>query len=72
MKKLFCVVVEDPDYVLGSLDSALVFHIKCEDSEKAEEATKEMLVDEYEYDRESIEGLNIFPFEVRNVDIIEA
>ena len=70
MKKLFCVVVTDPAYVIG-LDSPIIFHIKCEDSDKAEEAVKEMLGEEYEYDPQDVDNLGTFSFEVTDVDIIE-
>jgi hypothetical protein len=70
MKKLFCVVVTDPAYVIG-LDSPIIFHIKCEDSDKAEEAVKEMLGEEYEYDPQDVDNLDTFSFEVTDVDIIE-
>ena len=70
MKKLFCVVVTDQAYVIG-LDSPIVFHIKCEDSNKAEEAVKEMLEEEYRYDKEVVDDLDIFEFEVTDEDIIE-
>ena len=70
MKKLFCVVVADAHEMVG-LDSPIVFHIKCEDSDKAEEAVKEMLEEEYGYDAEIIEDLDIFAFEVTDLDIID-
>jgi hypothetical protein len=70
MKQLFCVVVADAHEMVG-LDSPIIFHIKCEDSDKAEEAVKEMLEEEYEYDAEVVEGLDIFSFEVTDLDIIE-
>ena len=71
MKKLFCVVVEDPEYLIG-LDSPIIFHIKCDDPlNKVEEAVKEMLVDEYNFLEETAELAHIFTFEVRDVDIIE-
>ena len=70
MKKLFCVVVADAHEMVG-LDSPIVFHIKCEDSEKAEAATREMLEEEYGYDSQIVEDLDIFAFEVTDLDIIE-
>lgn len=71
MKKLFCVVVTDPDYVIG-LDSPIIFHIKCEDSNTAEEeAFNEMAGEDYGYDPQAIEDLDIFAFEVTDEDIIE-
>jgi hypothetical protein len=70
MKKLFCVVVTDPDYVIG-LDSPIIFHIKCEDSNTAEEAVNEMASKEYAYDPQDVDHLDIFSFEVTDLDIIE-
>ena len=71
MKKLFCVVVTDPAYVIG-LDSPIIFHIKCEDSNKAEEAVvNEMVGEEYGYDPQDVDNLDIFTFEVTDTDIIE-
>jgi S-adenosylmethionine synthetase len=71
MKKLFCVVVTDPDYVIG-LDSPIIFHIKCEDSNTAEEeAVNEMVGEEYGYDPQDVDNLDIFSFEVTDLDIIE-
>jgi hypothetical protein len=71
MKKLFCVVVTDPDYVIG-LDSPIIFHIKCEDSRMAEEeAVSEMIGEDYGYDPQDVEQLDIFAFEVTDLDIIE-
>ena len=71
MKKLFCVVVTDPDYVIG-LDSPIIFHIKCEDSNTAEEeAVSEMIGEEYGYDPQDVDRLDVFSFEVTDLDIIE-
>jgi len=71
MKKLFCVVVTDPDYVIG-LDSPIIFHIKCEDSNTAEEAAvNDMIGEDYGYDPQDVEQLDIFAFEVTDADIIE-
>ena len=70
MKKLFCVSVTDPSENVG-LDSPIIFHIKCETSDQAEEAVREMLEEEYEYDTDQIESFDIFTFEVTDLDIIE-
>ena len=70
MKKLFCVVVSDAGYSTG-LDSPVIFHIKCEQSEQAEDEVKGMMVDEYGYDGEAIDEFDIFSFEVTDADIIE-
>ena len=72
MKKLFCVVVTDPDYVIG-LDSPIIFHIKCDDPlNKVEEAAvNEMVGEDYGYDPQDVDRLDIFYFEVTDLDIIE-
>ncbi len=71
MKKLFCVVVAEAGYLVG-LESPIVYHVRCEDSDKANEAIKEMLVEEYEYDPEIVKDhLDIFSFEVTENDIID-
>lgn len=71
MKKLFCVVVTDPDYVIG-LDSPIIFHIKCDNSNTAEEtAIDEMIGEEYGYDPQDVDLLDIFSFEVNDLGIIE-
>ena len=71
MKKLFCVVVTDSAYVIG-LDSPIIFHIKCEDSNTAEEtAVSEMVGEDYVYDPQDVDNLDTFSFEVTDLDIIE-
>ncbi len=71
MKKLFCVVVTDVEYIIG-LDSPIIFHMRCDDPlNKVEEAVKEMLEEEYGYDPQDVDHLDIFSFEVTDVDIIE-
>jgi hypothetical protein len=70
MKKLFCVCVTDPNNVYG-LESPIIFHVKCEDSNKADEEVRGMLEEEYEYEKEWINELEIFTFEVSDSEIIE-
>jgi hypothetical protein len=71
MKKLFCVVVTDPAWVIG-LDSPIIFHIKCEDSNQAEESVvNDMVGEEYGYDPQDVDNLDIFSFEVTDSDIIK-
>jgi hypothetical protein len=82
MKQLFCVVVTDPDYVVG-LDSPIIFHVECETQEEAEGVVLEKLSsEEYEngydqqghiegYDPEDVECLDIFSFPVTDLDIIK-
>lgn len=72
MKKLFCVVVTDPNYVIG-LNSPIIFHVECESHEQAEGAALEDLSSEedYGYDPEDVESLDIFSFPVTDSDIIK-
>lgn len=72
MKQLFCVVVTDPDYVIG-LDSPIIFHVECETKEQAEGFALEDLSSEetYGYDAEDVQGLDIFSFPVTDLDIIK-
>jgi hypothetical protein len=71
MKKLFCVVVTDPDYVIG-LDSPIIFHVRCKTLTEAEEfVDKELSLEDYGYDPDSVENLDIFTFEVIELDIQE-
>ena len=72
MKKLFCVVVTDPDYVIG-LDSPIIFHIECENKDEAEDFVLEDLSSEedYGYDPEDVKSLDIFAFPVTDANIIE-
>ena len=72
MKKLFCVVVTDPDYVIG-LDYPIIFHIECEKKEQAEEAVIEELSSEedYGYSLKDVESLDIFAFPVTDSGIIK-
>ena len=70
MKKLFCVVVTDPNDEVG-LESPWIFHISCADSDQAEEKSKELLSTDHEYSEENIESLDFFSFELRDLDIIE-
>jgi hypothetical protein len=70
MKKLFCVAVTDPNNVYG-VESPIIFHIKCEDSNQAEDAVREMLEEEYEFEPEWIDGLEIFTYELTDANIVE-
>ena len=72
MKQLFCVVVTDPNEVIG-LDSPIIFHVECERQEQAEEFALEDLSSEedYGYDPEDVRCLDIFSFPVTDLDIIK-
>lgn len=71
MKKLFCVVIAEAGYLAG-LESPIVYHVRCENSGEANDAIKEMLVDEYGYDPEIVKDhLDVFSFEVTENDIID-
>lgn len=71
MKKLFCVVVTDPQQVVG-LDSPIIYHIRHDSWQKAEAFAQEVLVSDYEYYIETVNELEFFTFEVKESDIIEA
>lgn len=69
MKRLFCTVVTDYD---GTLESPIIFHIKAETMEKAEECSRELIV-EYGYEDGELDDLfDMFTFEVTEADITEA
>ena len=72
MSQLFCVVVTDPNEVIG-LDSPIIFHVECEGQEQAEAFALEDLSSEedYGYDIEDVECLDIFSFPVTDLDIIK-
>lgn len=72
MKQLFCVVVTDPEYVIG-LDYPIIFHVECEKKEQAVEAVVEDLSSEedYGYSLEDIDSLDIFTFPITDLDIIK-
>ena len=72
-KKLYCVVVTDPADVLGCLESPIIFHVKTTSSDRAETKVKgELTSEDYDYDPEAVEnGLDIFAFEITNLDILE-
>ena len=72
MSQLFCVVVTDPNEVIG-LDSPIIFHVECESQEQAESFALEDLSSEedYGYDIEDVRCLDIFSFQVTDLDIIK-
>jgi len=70
--KLYCVVVTDPADVLGCLESPIIFHIKTTSSDRAETKVKsELTSEDYGYDPDDVEALDIFTFEVTELDILE-
>ena len=71
-KKLYCVVVTDPADVLGCLESPIIFHVKTTSSDRAEAKVKsELTSEDYGYDPDDVEALDIFTFEVTELDILE-
>ena len=72
MSQLFCVVVTDPNEVIG-LVSPIVFHVECENKEQAEDFALGDLSSEedYGYEPEDVECLDIFSFPVTDLDIIK-
>jgi hypothetical protein len=66
MKELFCVVVTDPNYVIG-LDSPIIYLIECGSKEEAEDfVVEELSSEDYGYDPEDVEFLDIFSFPVKD------
>jgi hypothetical protein len=72
MKQLFCVVVTDPDYVIG-LDSPIIFHVECDSQEQAEAFAIEDLSsqEDYGYEKEDVDALDVFAFPVTDLDIVK-
>jgi hypothetical protein len=72
MKQLFCVVVTDIDYVIG-LDSPIIFHVECDSQEQAEAFAIEDLSsqEDYGYEKEDVDALDVFSFPVTDLDIIK-
>jgi hypothetical protein len=71
-KKIYCVVVTDPADVLGCLESPIIFHVRTTSSDRAETKVKgELISEDYGYDPDDVEALDIFPFEVTELDILE-
>ena len=68
MKKLFCVVVTDSIGEVG-LEGPIIFHIKCEELSQAEDEVDRLLEEDYEY--QISKDLDIFAFEVTDLDIKE-
>jgi len=72
MRKLFCVIVTDPNEASGMLGpiSPIVFHIESISQEEAEEFVKENLIEEHGYSLDEVEEFEILPLEVIADDII--
>ena len=72
MKQLFCVIVTDPNEVIG-LDSPIIFHVECDSQEQAEAFAIEDLSSEedYGYEKEDVDALDVFSFPVTDLDIIK-
>ena len=72
MKQLFCVVVTDPDYVIG-LDSPVIFHVECDSQEQAEAFVINDLSspEDYGFEKEDVDALDVFAFPVTADNIIK-
>jgi hypothetical protein len=71
MKQLFCIVITDPDYVIG-LESPIIYHVECDSQEQAEAfVIKELSSPEYRYEQEDIDTLDIFSYPVTAENIIK-
>jgi hypothetical protein len=69
MKRLFCTVATD---VTGELDSPIIFHIRAETMDKAEECANGLLR-EHAFHGKAVEDIfDTFTFEVTEEDITEA
>ena len=70
MKQLFCVIVTDPNEVIG-LDSPIIFHVECDSQEQAEAFAIEDLSSEedYGYEKEDVDALDVFSFPVTDAII---
>jgi hypothetical protein len=73
MKKLFCVIVTDPDDLAGMLGpvSPIIFHIESDTEDEAEEFVRENLIEEHGYEEDEVEGFEIISLEVTSEDIIK-
>jgi hypothetical protein len=73
MKKLFCVIVTDPDDLAGMLGpvSPIIFHIESDTEDEAEEFVRENLIEEHGYEEDEVEGFEIISLEVTTEDIIK-
>jgi|APGre2960657373_1045057.scaffolds.fasta_scaffold06268_3 hypothetical protein len=73
MKKLFCVIVTDPDDLAGMLGpvSPIIFHVECDTEDEAEEFVRENLIEECGYEEDVVEGFEIISLEVTTEDIIK-
>jgi len=64
MKQLFCVIITDPDYVIG-LESPIVYHVECDSQEQVEAfVIKDLSSPEYRYELEDIAALDIFSYPI--------
>jgi hypothetical protein len=73
MKKLFCVIVTDPDEMAGMLGpmSPIIFHIESHTQEESEVFVRENLIEEHGYEEDVVEGFDIFTLEVTPEEIIK-
>jgi len=70
MKKLFCIVITDPEENT-ELSAPLVFHAMAETQDQVEVAVYEILVEDYEYDSMTIISLEFLIFEVLDTNILK-
>jgi hypothetical protein len=69
MKHLFCVVVTDPDWVIGGLDPPMIFHVECENKKGAKSfVIGKLSIDNYKRD---IKLLNICCIQVTDSKIVK-
>ena len=72
MKQLFCVVVTYPEDVIV-LESPIIYHVECDSQEQAEAFAIQDLSSEedYGYEKEDVDALDVFSFPVTDLDIIK-
>lgn len=73
MKKLFCVIVTDPDEVAGMLGpiSPIIFHVESDTEDEAEEYVRENLIEEHGYEEDEVEEFEILSIEVKDEEIVK-
>ena len=73
MKKLFCVIVTDPDDLAGMFGpvSPIIYHVESDTEDEAEEYVTENLIEECVYEEEGVDGFEIFSIEVKDEEIVK-
>ena len=56
---------------MTGLENPIIFHTRSESDLKSEAFVLDLLRDEYDYSAETVEGLDIFTFEVKESEIMD-